>query len=830
MNFESLRKIDVNPDDNNDGQINKNEKQNIKLELANLENLEEEIQKLNKKLQNNNLNDENGKNLSDILLRKKMELKELYDLLWEEQKEKRFLILKIQSEFTDLKNDINNSRKISLSINYSDIKDNWTQEEKQNPDYWKYVIEKINDYNKFKEILLKNNPSFILDNIKMIVDKFKLEKTEITEILKIAAGTEYWDEAFYKIKEMSKVGLNTAQITEILKITAGSKYWDKAFYNIEDMKKYGKLDSEQIEEVLKIASGTKYWYRAFYKINQMKEDGKLNSVEITEILKTVAGSKKWDEAFYKIKVMKEYGDLNPAQITEILKTAAGSKNWDEAFYKIKEMKEDGKLNNKQISEVLNNVFWKWNNIITEKFVKNYKNIKLERWSIFLWEWFDKYKKYFENDYKLFVEKILKKESKDVSYAINAVYDYYEENWNNHEQIEKRIKENLKKVSTEELFLSMWNHSINYATTFNLILEELDERLKLQNYFDYIDKDDNLNKKSKIFLKWSILAWLLARWKNEKALNLIINEKLSFDIIKQIINYKNWNIFWKEIYLWLMVWLKNILEKNKDLLKFILTNPKIKNNENFQKALKISLLLEWKEIRKEGIVDLTNEEKNNNDEYDKIRKKFLLKNNEIFKQKIKNLIYVYTEVWWNWFYERELEIYKTIYGYKEKDKWKWYVILEKNGVRVTFIKNDKIDDLQWILEEKKINPVMIAFRWHNYETSEIIKDNNKLFKKYKNTIIVDGWCRNNSVITSYREEWIKNQIVAYTSTWKWWATSQFTGRFISKYLRYPEKYENKDITLKELSEEILPKDSYSKTFMKFPWDLMDIILKIEDGEL
>jgi hypothetical protein len=126
--------------------------------------------------------------------------------------------------------------------------------------------------------------------------------------------------------------------------------------------------------------------------------------------------------------------------------------------------------------------------------------------------------------------------------------------------------------------------------------------------------------------------------------------------------------------------------------------------------------------------------------------------------------------------------------------------------------------------------MLAYRWHNYNTYDMIKDTKVILSEYPNSIVIDWWCRNVSKLWSYKEMWINNQIITYNSTWEWWTTLWFTSRFIEKYLRKPDEYKDREITLALLSHEILDIGSYAIEFMKFPWNLIDITLEVENWKL
>jgi hypothetical protein len=191
-------------------------------------------------------------------------------------------------------------------------------------------------------------------------------------------------------------------------------------------------------------------------------------------------------------------------------------------------------------------------------------------------------------------------------------------------------------------------------------------------------------------------------------------------------------------------------------------------------------------------------------------------------------------WWEgqwWWLERiawDIKKYKNLW-YKESQLNKnieWIKILEKNWIRVIIINYDKFkntDKIWEILKENKIKSDMFVFRWHNFYTSRMIKNlGNKILWK---TVILDWWCRNFSQINEYRKKWINNGLIAYTSTWKWEKTLHIVNSFIT-FLR-ENKNKNKDIkiTWQDFANKNI-KSSYVKNYVKFPGNILDIILKIE----
>ena len=176
-------------------------------------------------------------------------------------------------------------------------------------------------------------------------------------------------------------------------------------------------------------------------------------------------------------------------------------------------------------------------------------------------------------------------------------------------------------------------------------------------------------------------------------------------------------------------------------------------------------------------------------------------------------------------DTELNTYIDKFWYELIKEWDWYYILDKNNVKVIFVNYWNVNKSFF----EKLKPTLISFRWHNNYTKMMILSLKNYIKANPESIIVDWWCRNASLVNEYRLKWINNQIVAYKNIWKWWSTFNFTSTFISNYLRKKDLYKNKNITLKKWAKKEL-KDNYALQFMEFPWSLSDIVIKIENWEL
>lgn len=777
-------------------------------------------------------------------------------------------LVKIQSELTDLYNDILARRDVKVSIdtnfkNLDEILENLSEEEKENePFIWLLTYKILTSwnteyFNKFKNLIENKQINIFL--WLPYLENLSLSKAQIKnleELIDIWLNNWLFKEYFYynenypfwKIlyKLWIEKNLIVKTLTEEAKILSHKRSYKIEIF-IDNLNSFKWIfNKNDFYNILLTISKNKAWVELFTMLDILKNFN-LDKNQLFVLLYEAAKNKSaWK---FILHYKQDFINLNftPEQYTQILKEALKNKLYVLIYFpESMRFLNQLHLNTEQKIEIFNEIFWlKWKDSFKESFFNHYKEKPLTIFKIPLWKNFEEYQKDFttKQAFQKFVEKIIKSLSEYISEGINSIYDFAEIDnlpyWNENnppwaKTIIWQIKKELKRFSTEELISSLGNHSINYSTTFKLILAEIHERIKqywYKNIFQFIDNDKNINDKTKIFLKWQVIAWLSARGKINELNNLLQDEK-NFSLIDKIIDYKNNNIFNLETYLWLAIWLPKLLEKNTKLQKYIYKNYFEQNkNIKFKTALQIAFAIYNKKLTSNWILPL--KENETNPIFQKIRKQFLLPTKEIFQRKIKDLVYIYWwdgEWWWLVYYKYELNIYKNKYWYKTIEKWPGYEIIEKNWIEITFINYDKSPNSKEIFSKYKINPILFAFRWHNFVTSEMIREYKNILNQFPESIILDWGCRNVSKISTYRKLWIENQIMAYTSTWKWNATFQFLERFISQFLRHPEKYKNKNITLKELSQQILPDSAYTKNFMKFPGDLIDIILEIEKWSL
>jgi len=499
------------------------------------------------------------------------------------------------------------------------------------------------------------------------------------------------------------------------------------------------------------------------------------------------------------------------------------------LYKILVLEFSEKYNIKNIIKE-----WKLEEFYSEymKIVKN--NSSILRWGrrVMLWNNYEKQLKNFfkEWEFEKFVWSVLITESSNISQWINDIYDYNDEDEASHEVIVSELNKWIKKYSTEELISSLWNHSINYSTTFNLILNEIENRSVYNNIYELISKNENIDNKTKDFLIWQVIIWLSSRWKIDKLNNFINNiwdnSKVESIIVK-IIDYKNSEIFNLTSYSWLLVWLVRLLEKNNFIKDIILKIFKWNNHKNFNNWLITSLLLKDKENL---VIYFIWSDYKNTEYYNKYKEsiKYSSFNQEIFTKKQNDIVMIYGWEWEWWGLERyksEIRKFISLYKYNIIKSSEEFTILEKKGIRISFVNYDLVwwENINNILTNEWIDANLVMYRGHNYYTSEMILKTKWYNKK---AAIIDGWCRNVSMIDKYISSDIDNQIIAYDSTWIWNETLNLLTSYI-KMIRDVKSWNKKQSqfsTWANLKDSI--NSSYIKEHMVFPGSLVDIILRIE----
>lgn len=698
-------------------------------------------------------------------------------------------------------------------------------------------LEGLQDKNTIKifEILASiQNFEVIFLNLKFLRDNW-FTKDQIMKLIKInltnAPADWYFSYFFDEIlRELTEIWFTKADMKWILDILLEKKQYS----DLDSIIRYNTLlwlESKDylhfLKWILKDSDHGKISFVLFSSINMSQE-------HVLDYLNAYIDI--WSIDVYSIKEIVYNNFLNPSQNLDLLNKIARSKNW---FKLVSALLDYNKFEHlpSYVYDDLYNIFdsFIWHkNSLSEWFFEFYKFSD----AAVLWSWkgYAEYKRFFRKPeyFQDFLEKAVYSYNLDISYDINYIYDNAEENWlNAYSELRKKLPE----FSDVALLSCLWNNTINYSITFWEVLSELSRRLKkskYNNFFDLIDWNTNLNVNTKNFLKWQLFTWLLARWRTDVLADTLSNTTLEdiYNLVSKIINYKNNTLFTRQMYLSLISWIQTLVSIYPEIWKHIYRDYFQKDwNKLFKDSLFISLIVNWKKINSSWmIVDASVDEIN---KYSEITKDFLIPNNEIFQRKDKQMFYIYSWWWAWWWVERylsEINQYRWFW-YKVIQKWHSFHILEKDWVQVVFVNHDIIlESDAKLLFEGKFKPIMIAYRWHNYNTSETIMSTRWFLKSNPSAIVVDGWCRSASMFMDYRESGIDNQIVAYLDTWIWAKTLNFTSNFITNYLRKPKVYSQKSTTLHTFTRQSFKGWSYILENMAFPWNTLDLLEKVDTWKI
>ncbi len=485
-----------------------------------------------------------------------------------------------------------------------------------------------------------------------------------------------------------------------------------------------------------------------------------------------------------------------------------------------------------------------------------KNLQIGRNGriINLWQWYETLKPYFkdDNNWQIFIKKIIIQNTKNISQSINDIYDYYNEKDYTYPKIKKEIKKWLKFYSTEELISSLWNQITNYTTTFKLILNEIQNRLWSKNIFEYIDNNNNLNQITKDFSIWQIIIGLSARWEVNKLLTYIwrySNKEKVWTIIKNILHYKENNIFSRESYVGLLLWIEDLLKNdNTWFINSIIEN--YFNEDNTDISFKKSLIVIFDIKRNIKLLKkYLWENYKENKLYQEIvwTKKQSILNPKLFeKWTSKDFVYIYgwnSHGWWTEFFEKDINVYLNKYeGYSilwpndidrnnlSKSK---YVILEKDWINIVFINYEKENNIDKIVKKEWLDILWISYRWHNSYTREMIKNTPDFLDNNKDAFVIDGGCNNSSYIETYRANGVMNQLITYDSTGRWAVTIKLM-QILIEYIR-DNKGKEINITWQDFNDKIIgqridEESRYAHKYIKFPWNMIDILLKLESEKM
>ena len=744
------------------------------------------------------------------------------------------------------KNDLDDLKEVYEFEKEKDA-NNFIKNLKDDPRFKKYLeeIEKFDPYaidlNEIKEARKYFWKEFDKDSLFRILDKNRFfpffDLIEVAKIFK-----EKWDKISIKnILDLLEIN-NEFDVYWLGELKA--YFWDEIDLNSGNLKKYIEVPWDMLVQVWK--------------------NFNLNFEQSLKLFNKLLSKSEYFDIDYVVKLKNVFSDFSINKLLSILELKPKIdlsllvKYKDKldflTFDKIKYILEKNKnFNFKSLKIFIDFKKLKIYNLLKDEngFYEQYLNLLVTKnytiWregrNILLGKEYLILRKYFKanDDFKYFIDLLVRwnnnKFSKRLSQTINDIYDYNDEHHIWWTKLDKNILEWLKRFSNEELISVLGNHVENYSHTFKLILKELKNRwLSWKKLLDYVEKNKNLTEETKIFLKWQYIIWLLARnvnyWRDIISLlnSLSIKEKnyLWDNVFLKILNYKKDKntIFTEWSYSGLLIGLENLYEKDSFIKNKIDNYFNTTENNTFK--------LWWVTIKLLKHPELYEKYKNNSlykEAYKLI--KSLKINKEILQKKVNDIVSIY---WWKWegaglpYLKYDIKFYLNKW-YKKIYFSEGIYIFEKKWIRYTLINFDKYDknwDIDVILknELKKhwISADLFVFRGHNYYTSKMIE---KLWKNFLwNTTILDWWCRNFSRINYYREHWIDNSLIAYTNTWKWLETQKII-KYFSKFL-IENKGKNIDITWNDFAKKYV-KSKYIKNYVKFPWNMLDLILKIEENK-
>lgn len=304
-------------------------------------------------------------------------------------------------------------------------------------------------------------------------------------------------------------------------------------------------------------------------------------------------------------------------------------------------------------------------------------------------------------------------------------------------------------------LIYWTFNIEEGSwAFTYCYWKLKDRLWNQGLFDYIDSLGKRWDQISDVLKYSSLKMLFSRKKVE-------------DLNKWIESYR-WN--------------------KQGLLNYIKTM--IIKDESF----KMSFLTSIREVEnlplfKSITNDLKNSDQNVKKAYENASN---FDNIDIFKSWKVDALTIYDDAWhwWWWaFFQSELTWYKN--------QWFWVIATENNSNYTKYVLkkwSDTITMIQLKIEANSLdisdiqnslslsvnatNYNLFALRGHCYNTDKFACALWWLNAVKEDDILIDGWCWNASKTGEYYKSWVKWQIFAYTSEWRWASTQAFINRIIA----------------------------------------------------
>ena len=304
-------------------------------------------------------------------------------------------------------------------------------------------------------------------------------------------------------------------------------------------------------------------------------------------------------------------------------------------------------------------------------------------------------------------------------------------------------------------LMFWTFNIHEGSwAFRYCYGKIKEKLGSKNLFDFIDSQKKIGDQKSELLKYSAFKSLFER-KQIKDLEWWIN---SYSGNKQI----------------LLNYVKKQLKSDKPFkIAFLTSIKELEDSKNLWSIAK----------------DLKNADPDVKLAY---RKATQCDNVDCFKNwKVDGLV-LYDNEWHGWgsaFFQSELQLYKNKWfsiSPKEENSNFIKYDLKKGSDSITMVQLKMSGNRENEFDTKKIiaplvqwkNYNLFALRWHCYNTDKMALALWGLNVVWEWDILIDWWCWNANKVGNYYSHWVKWQIFAYTSEWRWASTQAFIEKIIT----------------------------------------------------
>ncbi len=326
-------------------------------------------------------------------------------------------------------------------------------------------------------------------------------------------------------------------------------------------------------------------------------------------------------------------------------------------------------------------------------------------------------------------------------------------WNKEDMPKWKFESYIDNMNLSQLIL--WTFNINeWSGAFKYCYWKIKEKLGNQNLFDYID-----------------------------------SRRKEWDYTSELLKYVAFKSLFQRKQLIDLEWWVNSCSEGKDYLLSYIKN-KLKEDESF----KIAFLTSMKDMEDSNVFwDVVKKLEDSDESVRMARERAeSIDNVDCFRDwKIDGLA-IYDDEW-HWggsaFFQSELQAYRNgWFSISPKEENSNYIkyVLKKGIDSITMVKlkmsrnlNEDFDIknvLADVIEWKDFN--LFALRGHCYNTNEMAYALGWLDAVWEWDIVIDWGCWNAHECGRYHQSWVKWQIFAYTSEWRWVSTQDFINRVIS----------------------------------------------------